>query len=347
MRHLPVICLICLTCFVLSADACLWDRDTLQMERQRFPDVLELITGRFPRHSRQFCMWRIKDRTRRLAAGDSDPQIYDDLAVAYDKIGKSDLAIETSLKAETLFPGRYETYANLGTFHIHSKQFEEGLTWIDLALKINPDAHFGREEYQRLLVQYVLAKRQGETLELPIDSSEQRSARPQYRGFAGFVLKTKGLDPDDSPEAEIAAEEELARALKGILGMMRFGNFESPVLLEALGDLLLSGRQERDARLLASRAWLAAASSARRPETRRKYQRLADYALTTHLTTNGKKRALPLDVVEAEFKREVADAKKWYSVVEIDERTWIRKGLDPEAEFNRKYYTEPLSDSGQ
>jgi tetratricopeptide (TPR) repeat protein len=329
-----------LVCCLPLADACLWDRDTLQMERQRFPDALELITGRFPRHSKPFYDWRIRNAKRRLAAGESDASIYDDLAVAYEKTGRSELAIETALKTDELFPGRYETYANLATFYIHSRQFEQGLAWIDRALAINPDAHFGREEYQKLLVQYVLENREGETLELPIDSSEQRSAGPLYRGFAGFVLKCKGLNPGDSPESADPAERELDKALKGVLGMMRFGNFDSPVLLEALGDLLISGRQERDARRLASRAWLAAASVAPLPESRRKYRTLAESALKTHL--NGNAQSLQLSAVEADFRREVADARKWYSLVEIDERTWIRKGLDPEAEFNRKYYNEPV-----
>lgn len=31
--------------------ACLWDSDTLQMERLRFPGVLEIITGKFVHHS--------------------------------------------------------------------------------------------------------------------------------------------------------------------------------------------------------------------------------------------------------------------------------------------------------
>ena len=34
-----------------TAPACLWDRDTRAMERQRFPSVLEVITGKFLRHS--------------------------------------------------------------------------------------------------------------------------------------------------------------------------------------------------------------------------------------------------------------------------------------------------------
>jgi len=36
-----------------TAWACLWDSDTLQMERLRFPGVLEIITGKFVRHSQE------------------------------------------------------------------------------------------------------------------------------------------------------------------------------------------------------------------------------------------------------------------------------------------------------
>jgi hypothetical protein len=64
------------------APACTWDWDTLQMERQRFPNTLELITGRFPRHSRDFYYWRINDRTARLQREPDNLALYDDLAVA-------------------------------------------------------------------------------------------------------------------------------------------------------------------------------------------------------------------------------------------------------------------------
>ena len=32
---------------VQSANACLWDRDTLAMEAEHFPGITEIITGRF------------------------------------------------------------------------------------------------------------------------------------------------------------------------------------------------------------------------------------------------------------------------------------------------------------
>ena len=37
-----------------AAFACLWDYDTLKQERARFPDALEVITGKFLRHSPEF-----------------------------------------------------------------------------------------------------------------------------------------------------------------------------------------------------------------------------------------------------------------------------------------------------
>src|SRR5687768_12330427 len=50
----------------LAAAACLWDSDTIKMERSRFPGTLELITGKFLRHSPEFYEWRIRDRLKRL-----------------------------------------------------------------------------------------------------------------------------------------------------------------------------------------------------------------------------------------------------------------------------------------
>src|SRR5262249_53360047 len=151
--------------FVPSAAlACLWDYDTLMMERSRFPDTLELITGKFLRHSPEFYEWRIRDRLGKLQSDPENLAYYDDLAVAYEKTGQRDKAIETMRAKDYKRPGLYETEANLGTFHIHAGRLEEGLEHIGRALRINPDAHFGREKYQRLLVEYVLdRRRQGVT----------------------------------------------------------------------------------------------------------------------------------------------------------------------------------------
>ena len=65
-----------------------------------------------------------------------------------------------------MYPGRYETAANLGTFYFHAGKLAEGLPHIDRALAINPDAHFGRERVQKRLVEYVVARNKAGALPL-------------------------------------------------------------------------------------------------------------------------------------------------------------------------------------
>ena len=85
------------------------------MERQRFPSVLELITGTFLRHSNEFYRWRVEDRKTKIEV-QATPDLFDDLAVAYEKLGETDNAIRVINQKSVLFPGLYSTHANLGTF---------------------------------------------------------------------------------------------------------------------------------------------------------------------------------------------------------------------------------------
>ncbi len=160
-RPAPLLALLAVALVPAGALACSWDYDTLKMERTRFPGTLELITGKFLRHSPEFYRWRIENRLKRLESDPANLALLDDLAVAYDKTGRHDLAIETALRADAIRPGRYETAANLGTFHFHAGQLHEGLPHIGRALAINSDAHFGREKYQKLLAEYILSRPAG------------------------------------------------------------------------------------------------------------------------------------------------------------------------------------------
>src|SRR5262245_53417672 len=87
-----------------TALACMWDYDTLQMERSRFPTALELITGKFLRHTPEFYQWRIKDRLKKLQSERDNLSYYDDLAVAYEKTGDRQEAIETMVRKAQLKP---------------------------------------------------------------------------------------------------------------------------------------------------------------------------------------------------------------------------------------------------
>jgi tetratricopeptide (TPR) repeat protein len=322
------------------AIGCLWDYDTIKMERTRFPSTLELITGKFLRHSPEFYKWRIENRLKRLESDPTNVSLLDDLAVAYDKSDQNDKAIETALKTEKLYPGRYETAANLGSFYFHSGKLSEGIPHIDKALQINPDAHFGREKYQKLLVEYVLKQRNGGPLKLPLAKVENQSQKdfPVFEDFAHFMNRALQGGKD-----MLLAPEEFAASIKGILGMMKFGKHDSPVLLEALGTLLTFNENDpnKDAKLLACRAYLKASYEVSEETTKSSYRGMAHRALIFQTIPGSNHQQITLEMVEADFKKELAEANKWYAELRERELSWIREGKDPEAEFDKLYDVEP------
>jgi tetratricopeptide (TPR) repeat protein len=340
-------------CLVLSSSsvvvACLWDYDTLWEERAQFPGVLELITGKFIRHSTKFYEWRIENRKERLAQEPNNLALYDDLAVAYDKTGNQAQAIATILKKESLEPGKYETAANLGTFHIHAGNFSEGLTHINRAIEINPAAHFGREVYQKLLVEYVVKYSKDGKVSLPIvaqqmeenwvDNGAHMGAEMGIAiGFGDFVLQQR---PQPTPAAE---RTELRRATKGILGMMRFGHHDSPVLLEALGMLLLSDTvaSDGDAKRLATRAFLKASYESKDETVAAAYRKIAQSSIQGQTRNGVDHQQIPLSKVESQFKSELKEAKLWFERgIVRDEADWIAAGKDADAMFDAKYRVQP------
>ena len=61
--------------------------------------------------------------------------------------------------------------------------------------------------------------------------------------FEGFLAAKSG--------AEYLALPDAQAAVNGVLGMMRFGKHDSPILYEALGDLLSGPMHTIDAKRLA------------------------------------------------------------------------------------------------
>ncbi len=327
--------LICAAAFV-PACACLWDTDTLSMETQRFPGVLELISGKFLRHSRDFYLWRIEDRKKKLEADPNHLQYYDDLAVAYEKVGDHNMALETIQLKDRKKPDQYETLANLGTFYnLHADEIEKGLPYIKRAIAINPNAHFGRERYQIHVVEYVIANMKNGKVVFPINGSNRARGSS---GFAEYLDKATPLpgDGDASGDAPVT----------GILGMMRFANHDNPILLEALGDLIQVGRRSHGlggGRLLAARAYLQASYVMTDATAREAYRTMAEQVLSTVVKERHEK--VTLAEVESQFKAELSEASDWSAAIKNDEVQWIKDGKDADAEFAKKYYNEPRMNS--
>jgi tetratricopeptide (TPR) repeat protein len=313
--------------------ACMWDYDTLTMERARFPSTLELITGKFLRHSPEFYEWRIRDRKAKLEKDPDNPAYLDDMAVAYDKTEHDDKAIELMLRKEKVHPGLYETAANLGTFYLHSGQTDKGIEQLEKAIKINPDAHFGREKYQLRLAKYLKAQKSAK----PVDLKKFDARESCIETFQALC----GDDPKDS--------ERRDGAVKGVSGMMKFGKHDSPILLRVLGDLLLVDNQgsvisdgHQDAKHLAARAYLKASYEPNAPKSLCELK--AKHAIQPQVITGlpeGASSEAKLAVVEPQFREELAEAAAWYEDLRKKEIGWIQEGKNPEAEFDKLYASEP------
>ncbi len=167
------------------ASACINDRDTLAFEKrnvdavarvtnEKDPDkkakvvqeiVLRAIGGRFDRFPPRYYEMRI---ARLEAKPTLTAQEYDDLAVAYDRLGQVDRAISIILdsqKSRKSADDQYRFHANYGTFLVHRwilngqkpteiKTLDQSIAEIEAALKINPSSHFGREAVQLKLQQF-------------------------------------------------------------------------------------------------------------------------------------------------------------------------------------------------
>lgn len=313
---------------VHGAGACLWDTDTLEAERARFPEVAALITGNFARHSKEFHEWRIKQRKKDIASNESLPEHYHDLAVSQHKMGDHKAAIATMMKLEKLVPGLYETYSNLGTFYIYTGQLDEALKFIKKALAINANAHFGREKYQAWLVEWMMerkAKGGSETSEQTITGYNE------VTGFAAYVARKErgGLAIGTGVQLPFTVVQRTA-AIRGVKGMMFFADYDNPLLLEALGDLLGAGAIEQNAAQLASMCYMHAAIKTKDEGERRWLKSHCSALMST--VPHSYAEVLP-SKLEAGLEKGTA----YMEQVRQDELRWIAEGKDAAAEFQKKY----------
>ena len=308
-----------------ASQACIWDNDTLAAEQARFPEIAELITGMFPRHSKEFHAWRLLVCQDRIAKGQTDPFLFDDLAVSQHKLGDHEAAIQTMKDKDKVHPGLYETYSNLGTFYIYTGHLNEADRYISRALEINADAHFGREKYQLWLVRW-LQETRANGPEMP-DQGHDIYGEPH--GFAAYVAKMFNAPKDERGKLTMPRGAQAA-ALRGVLGMMWFADHDNPILLEALGQLLMAGDIRTNAAQLASLSFLLASQKS---SDRKDQYRLVDIAEAAGTFTPEFK------LVEQEklLAKGLANGAAYMEQVRQDEIAWIKAGVDAAQEFQKKY----------
>jgi len=288
-------------------------------EKARFPTSLEIITGQFPRHSKAYYQWRLKDSKKNFR-NNKTPQLYDDIAVAQEKLGDTKSALKTMEAKLKKYGPSYETFANLGTFLIHSGKFEEGLKFIGKAVQLNPDAHFGREKYQRWLVQYLLATKAIVNGKIILPTGQSNT--PPY-SFANFLKK----ESNTNNKFDL---KEQKKAIEGIQGMMRFMSHESPLLLQILGELLSYGHPGQNANRLAAMCYLRAAKFAKGKAVKLKFTKLVQRTILSH-------DGLKMGNIIKELKIEVKRGDELNTKIESSEKNWIGKGKNASILFDKTF----------
>ncbi|MEZ0327434.1 MAG: hypothetical protein ACAH95_16165 [Fimbriimonas sp.] len=217
----------------VAASACMWDYDTFAVEASGKHDLVAVLAGRFERNPPLYYEMRLTHGLEELRRNPGDLEMYDNAAVAAERLGKHDQALAIiSQKREHLKPlpadkdGWYRYFANIGTFHAHRamsvRDQKERLADLKLAekeiasaIEINPESHFGREKYQLYAIRWIL------------------SGVPHNMPFWDYLIE-QGV-------AERKKEED---AIRGLSGLIRLGGAWESVDIWATLAVLLRNHQD-------------------------------------------------------------------------------------------------------
>jgi tetratricopeptide (TPR) repeat protein len=242
----PFLLVALLVSLPVASRACLNDRDSdaLAVQNNRFPDALRVISGRFERNPPRFYQMRIARVLTELKSKPRDFGLYDDLAVAHDKLGDDETALKIMAQKRALLPtfsakdkanreAWYRFYANDGTFRAHRflhddakiqniGEMKQARSEIARALQIKPNAHFGREKYQLAVMDWIVAAKSHKTENSLADFLAQR-----FQYDSGY----------DIPRAALQnARKEAAQGLSGLIVLG--AAWQSPDVFDALATAL-------------------------------------------------------------------------------------------------------------
>ena len=208
--------------------ACYNDSDTYLTELRDNLDLTNAIIGRFTLYPPEYYQKRIEIQTAILKKDPNNLDAYDNISVAYDRIGEGDQALKWIREKRKHLANApplqlYSTEANEGTFLIvrwirgHKPgdvtDAVESEKHIAIALKINPNAHFGREFAQLYCIRAM------------IDSGKVEN---WMATFTQNLIRIADRDHIDRKKLRY-----------GIAGMMVLGAaWNMPVLIQAMADLV-------------------------------------------------------------------------------------------------------------
>lgn len=310
---------------VASADSS--EFGSLKAEREQFPDVLETITGKWPRHSLEFDEWQIKNRQARLGTDPNNPALINDLGLAFARAGEYAKAVST-LEGKETQPRSRDAEASLGFVYFLRGDYPKALPPLERALAADADAYAGRDKYFRWLVEYLAEKPSRRLPYAPVDSNAPWPHRP--RSFATFLHAKLNKDDLDLADAQAA--------VRALLQIVRMGGRESELVLEALGDLLCysSDPGKPVAKRLAARAYLRAGYVRDNPGIRNGYIALAEWAIVHQQRDRDdykdQKEAMTL---LTRLFAETGEASAWRTDFQAKENDLIANNPDPEGEISR------------
>lgn len=266
----------------------------------RFAMVHDMIHERFPKHGQAYYQERNRVVEKELASFGSmppeDPQkqkryfeLQDDLGAGLERLGKHEEAValmrrKLKEQQDLKITGKdlYGAYANLGTFLIlwqlsegfadkakAKARLEEGLGYVQKSIEVNPEAHFGREIWQAVILEFLIAALDKPEVLLQFDMIGDRlDLYPAPSGHFGRgnwyvgweVTQYLNGKPDENLKnrlrhriMKVGAENGWTEAVKtshqspvpfdeptlGIIGMWRLGSGANPYFALAFGEIML------------------------------------------------------------------------------------------------------------
>ncbi|MBS1721121.1 MAG: hypothetical protein JST35_11805 [Armatimonadetes bacterium] len=231
----------------------MWDYDTFAEEARGRDDTVGTLLGIYRPYPPLYYEKRIEIMRSKIAANPEDADAYDNMAVAYARLNRPDealAAIESKKTAIGATPGTtpdwYRFYSNRGSFYLMkwagSKDrkaalpvLDKGISDIENALKIDVNAHFGRERFQLAYMKWLRER----TLK-PSPPSQS----PEFKE----TLFSRWLEDHGSGTR---LETEIALA-----GLIRLGTaWENADIAEALHETIIDDKLNSIAELSRSRLY--------------------------------------------------------------------------------------------